>query len=97
MGFDGQVKVNFAELANASGSISSAAQQVQQQLEDLKQQVVKVMSSYEGEAAEAYRQKQDQWDRSAADLQAVLSSIGIAVRDAGEAYQAAEKSNLQRW
>jgi len=93
----GEVKVSFGELASAAGSISSSAQQVQQQLEDLKQQVVRVMGSYEGAAAEAYQQKQAQWDRSAADLQAVLSSIGIAVRDAGEAYQAAEKSNEGRW
>ena len=91
------VKVNFAELASAASSISSSAQQVQQQLEDLKQQVVKVMGSYEGAAAEAYQQKQAQWDTSAADLQAVLSSIGIAVRDAGEAYQSAEKANESRW
>ncbi|MCG8921145.1 WXG100 family type VII secretion target [Lentzea sp. CC55] len=93
----GQVKVNFAELAGAASSITSAAQQVQQQLEDLKGQVVKVMAGYEGGAAEAYQAAQQQWDRSAADLQAVLSSIGIAVRDAGEAYNAAESANARRW
>ncbi|MET9631562.1 WXG100 family type VII secretion target [Lentzea sp. NPDC006480] len=91
------VKVSFAELANAAGSISSSAQQVQQQLDDLRDQVTKVMGSYEGEAAAAYQQKQSQWDKSAADLQSVLSSIGIAVRDAGQAYEAAEKSNANRW
>ncbi|NGY58629.1 WXG100 family type VII secretion target [Lentzea sp. NEAU-D13] len=93
----GEVKVSFGELASAAGSISSSAQQVQQQLEDLKQQVVKVMGSYEGAAAAAYQQKQNQWDTSAADLQSVLSAIGIAVRDAGEAYQAAENANTNRW
>ena len=92
-----RVKVSFAELMNASGSITSAAGQIQGQLDDLRGRVTKVMAEYEGEAAAAYRQAQDQWDKSAADLQAVLSSIGIAVRDAGEAYQAAESANARRW
>jgi early secretory antigenic target protein ESAT-6 len=92
-----QVKVSFGELMNASSSISSAAQQIQSQLDDLKSKVVKVMSSYEGEAAEAYHMAQEKWDKSAADLQSVLSSIGIAVRDASEAYQAAESANARRW
>ncbi|WP_086663914.1 WXG100 family type VII secretion target [Lentzea kentuckyensis] len=91
------VKVHFAELQNAASSISSSAQQVQQQLDDLKSEVVKVTSSYEGSAKEAYEAKQRDWDNSAADLQAVLSSIGIAVRDAAEAYQSAEQSNVNRW
>ena len=91
------VKVSFGELQGAAGSISSSAQQVQQQLDDLRADVTRIMGGYEGAAAEAYQMKQQQWDQSAADLQAVLSSIGIAVRDAAEAYQAAEKANEGRW
>jgi early secretory antigenic target protein ESAT-6 len=97
MSDSGQVKVHFAELQNAASSISSSAQQVQQQLDDLKAQVSKVTASYEGAAKEAYDEKQRAWDAAAADLQAVLSSIGIAVRDAAEAYQSAEQSNVSRW
>lgn len=91
------VRVHFAELSNAASSISSSAQQIQQQLDDLKSDVQKVTASYEGAAKEAYEAKQREWDASAADLQAVLSSIGIAVRDAAEAYQTAENSNANRW
>ena len=91
------VKVSFGELASSAATISSAAQQVQSQLDQLKGDVQKVMASYQGAAAEAYQAKQAQWDQSAADLQAVLSSIGIAVRDAGEAYEAAERGNAGRW
>ncbi|MGW6931286.1 WXG100 family type VII secretion target [Lentzea sp. NPDC054927] len=93
----GEVKVHFAELQNAASSISSSAQQVQQQLEDLKSAISKVTASYEGAAKEAYDDKQRAWDTAAADLQAVLSSIGIAVRDAAEAYQTAEQANTSRW
>ncbi|MDT7782759.1 MAG: 6 kDa early secretory antigenic target, partial [Pseudonocardiales bacterium] len=62
------VQVSFADLQNAAGSISSSAQQVQQQLDDLRTNVQKVMGGYTGAAAEAYQVKQQQWDRSAADL-----------------------------
>ncbi|KJK52648.1 hypothetical protein UK23_03330 [Lentzea aerocolonigenes] len=93
----GQVKVTFAELQNVAGTISSSAQQVQTQLEDLKSAVAKVTANYEGAAKEAYAEKQRAWDAAAADLQAVLSSIGIAVRDAADAYQAAEQQNVNRW
>ncbi|MDX8032350.1 WXG100 family type VII secretion target [Lentzea sp. BCCO 10_0856] len=92
-----KVKVSFGELEAASGSITSAAGQIQSQLDDLKQQVQKVMAEYTGDAAAAYQEAQGKWDRSAADLQAVLSSIGIAVRDASEAYAAAEGANARRW
>lgn len=92
-----EVKVTFAELQNTAGTISGAATQVEQQLEGLKQQVAKVTAGYEGAAKEAYAEKQRAWDTAAADLQAVLSSIGIAVRDAAEAYQNAENQNMNRW
>jgi early secretory antigenic target protein ESAT-6 len=91
------VKVHFSELMNTASSITSSAQQVQQQLDDLKSDVQKVTASYEGGAKEAYEAKQREWDAAAADLQAVLSSIGIAVRDAAEAYQSAEQANVNRW
>lgn len=92
-----EVKVTFAELQNTAATISSSATQVGQQLENLKQQVAKVTAGYEGAAKEAYAEKQRQWDTAAADLQAVLSSIGIAVRDAADAYQSAEQANVNRW
>ncbi|MDT7788085.1 MAG: 6 kDa early secretory antigenic target, partial [Pseudonocardiales bacterium] len=91
------VKVTFAELQNCAATISSSATQVEQQLEGLKSQVAKVTASYQGAAKEAYADKQRAWDTAAADLQAVLSSIGIAVRDAADAYQSAEQANVNRW
>ncbi|CAL9673358.1 ESAT-6-like protein EsxA [Actinosynnema sp. ALI-1.44] len=94
---DGQIKVSFGELANAASSITSQASQVQQQLDDLKQRIQPVVALWEGGASSAYQEAQGKWDAAAADLQQVLSSIGVAVQQATEAYESAEKTNMNRW
>jgi 6 kDa early secretory antigenic target len=91
------LKVTFAEISNASSTINSSATSVQSQLDDLRQEVTKTLANYQGEARTAYEAAQKKWDEAAADLQAVLAAIGTAVGQAGEAYEAAEKSNTNRW
>ncbi|XVV03254.1 WXG100 family type VII secretion target [Actinosynnema sp. CA-248983] len=94
---DGQIKVSFGELGNAASSIGAQAGQVQQQLDDLKARLQPIVNLWEGAASGAYMEKQAQWDQAAADLQQVLSSIGVAVQQATEAYEAAERQNISRW
>lgn len=91
------LEVTFAEIANASQTISSSATQVDAQLDELRAEVVKTLAGYEGAAAEAYQAAQKAWDDAAADLQKVLAAIGTAVGQAGDAYEAAEKANTGRW
>ncbi|USX50726.1 WXG100 family type VII secretion target [Lentzea sp. HUAS12] len=91
------LKVTFAEITNASSTINSSATQVQGQLDDLRQEVTKTLANYQGDARAAYEAAQKKWDEAAADLQAVLAAIGTAVGQAGEAYEAAERANTQRW
>jgi early secretory antigenic target protein ESAT-6 len=91
------LKVTFAEIMQASSTISSSATQVDGQLDELRAEVTKTLAGYQGEAREAYEAAQQKWDVAAADLQKVLAAIGVAVGQAGEAYEAAEKKNLGRW
>ncbi|NKE61930.1 WXG100 family type VII secretion target [Lentzea sp. PSKA42] len=93
----GYMKVGFAEIANAASSITSGASQVQGQLDDLQQQVTKTLAAWEGATQGAYQEAQAKWTQAATDLQEVLAAIGIAVQQAGEAYQAAEQKNTARW
>ncbi|MEU7525829.1 WXG100 family type VII secretion target [Saccharothrix sp. NPDC042600] len=92
-----RIEVSFGELASAASSISSQANQVQQQLEDLKTRLAPVIAQWDGGASESYQAAQAQWDQSANDLQSVLASIGVAVQQATEAYEAAERTNQNRW
>ena len=56
-----------------------------------------MLSEYEGDAATQYQAAQDKWDKAAADLQSVLAAIGVAVQQAGEAYESSERQNAARW
>ncbi|WP_158844783.1 WXG100 family type VII secretion target [Saccharothrix deserti] len=92
-----QIKVDFNQLASAAGDISGQANKVESELENLKARIAPVLAQWEGGTQEAYRAAQEQWDKSAADLQQVLATIGTAVASATEAYQAAERKNTGRW
>ncbi|MCX2955165.1 WXG100 family type VII secretion target [Lentzea sp. NEAU-D7] len=91
------IKVTFAELQNASSQISSAERKITGELEALEGRVKNVLSGYDGESSAAYNQAQNDWDKAAADLAQVLSSIGVAVQQAAEAYQEGERKNAARW
>ncbi|MET9228746.1 WXG100 family type VII secretion target [Lentzea sp. NPDC003310] len=91
------IKVGFAALADASSQISSAHNKISGELEALEGRVKAMMAGYDGESSEAYHAAQVQWDTAASDLAQVLSSIGVAVQQAGEAYQEGERKNASRW
>lgn len=91
------IKVNFAEVANASQAINSTSGTLEGLLGDLKARIAPLAAGYEGAASEAWQEKQAQWDRAYDDLKQVLSSIGSAVGQAGENYEATERANSQRW
>ena len=91
------IKVTFGELQSASSQISSAYNKITGELEGLEGRVKNVLSGYDGESSEAYNVAQSQWDQAANDLSQVLSSIGVAVQQAAEAYQEGERRNASRW
>jgi early secretory antigenic target protein ESAT-6 len=94
---DGRIAVSFAEIQNASSTITSQSREIDQVLDDIRAEVRKVLGDWEGEGSETYKASQDSWDRAADDLNKVLAAIGTAVGQAGEAYQNAEKQNVGRW
>lgn len=93
----GPIKVTFAELGNAQGSIQQAVGAVNSQLDDLKTYLAPLVATWEGSAAEAYNTLQRQWDTAAAELNQVLAQVGTAVGTANDSYQAAEASNANRF
>lgn len=92
-----EIKVNFAEVANAAQSITSTSNQLENLLSDLKSRLAPLAAGYTGAAAEAWNAKQREWDMAYADLKQVLSSIGAAVHQANENYQVTESANASRW
>lgn len=93
----GPIKVTFGEIANGQQAVTQTSRQVNQQLEDLKASIARLVATWQGEAAAAYQVKQQQWDRSAEELNQVLNQIGVALGTANDNYQSAEKANASRW
>lgn len=92
-----EVKVTFGEIANAQSNVSNTSTQINQLLDDLKAFLAPMVATWEGEAAMAYNEKQRQWDTAAADLNQVLSQIGVALGTANQNYQDAERRNAGLW
>lgn len=93
----GEVLVTFGEISNAQQSVANTSRNVGQQLDDLKSFLQPLVATWTGQAAEDYQFKQAQWDRSAAELNQVLSQVGVALGTANDNYQQAEQSNAARW
>ncbi|QFZ23435.1 WXG100 family type VII secretion target [Saccharothrix syringae] len=91
------IKVSFADMASAASDITSQANQVQSELDNLKSRLAPVIAQWDGNASGSYQAAQQAWDEAAAGLQQVMATIGVAVQQAGEAYQAAEQKNTSRW
>jgi WXG100 family type VII secretion target len=85
--------VTFEALSTAHADIGTAWQSITAQMEDLRKFVGNFAQDWTGAAAESYQGLQQQWDAAAADLAAVLQSIGGAVDAANQNYQAAETAN----
>jgi 6 kDa early secretory antigenic target len=92
-----EILVTFGELANAQQSVTRIAGQLTAQLEDLRRYLAPLVASWSGQAAQDYQAKQHQWDTAAADLNQVLSQIGVALGHANEGYQQVERANASRW
>jgi WXG100 family type VII secretion target len=92
-----EILVTFGEIANAQSSVASTSQRINAQLEDLKRMLAPMVANWQGQAATDYQAKQRQWDSSAADLNQVLSQIGVALGHANDGYQQVETANASRW
>lgn len=85
--------VNFAALHAASGHISEAISRLQSELADLERSAAPLVTTWEGDARQAYEQRQNTWRRAATDLTAMLSEIKRAVDDSAADYAATERRN----
>lgn len=91
------IKYSFASLTGAAEDIETSSRTIAGQLEDLKAQLKPMVSTWEGEAAVSYQQHQDKWDAAAAELTAILSTIGRAVEDGNQRMQAVNTAAANSW
>lgn len=93
----GHILVTFGAVSEAAADTDGVANQIGQQLEDLKAYLAPLVASWQGQASGDYRALQAKWDTSANDLNTVLHQISTALRTAHSNYTSAESSNSSIW
>jgi len=92
-----EIKVTFESLQAGQAGIQKTYSALVSTLEDLENQLKPMISTWTGAAQEAYLSCKAEWDGAAANLSQVLNSIGQAVGQAHENYQAAEQAARSNW
>ena len=90
---DGHLLVQFGALQAASGNISKAVSTLNSTLSDLESAAGPLVNTWDGEAKEAYAQRQAQWRSAAQDINEILARIKSALDQSAEEYAATERSN----
>ncbi|GHJ17989.1 MULTISPECIES: WXG100 family type VII secretion target [unclassified Micromonospora] len=89
----GVLVVNFAALQQAGADIQRALTTLESQLGQLERDAAPLVASWNGEAREAYEQRQSRWRAASQDMQAMLRDIKLAVEDSAADYLDTEKRN----
>jgi WXG100 family type VII secretion target len=71
--------------------------QLQSTLEMLESELAPMVTSWDGEAREAYFAQKTKWEQASAAMSQILQQMGQAVADAHANYSAAERSNTGMW
>jgi WXG100 family type VII secretion target len=90
---DGLLVVNFAALQQASADIQNALNTLEAQLDQLERDAAPLVSTWEGEAQQAYAVRQARWRQSQTELSNMLRDIKVALDESAADYLATEKKN----
>lgn len=91
------ILVNFETVHHAAEEVRASAGRIDHLLNDLKGDVNRIASSWQGAAQEGYRAHQTQWDARAADLQKVCTQIASSLDGAAQSYRTTENNNAKLW
>ena len=92
-----EVSVNFGAMQTGVSDIQARYNAIQAKLDDLKAYLAPMRATWTGSAKESYDVKQAEWDKAAAELQAILNSIGQALSGAHDDFHAGESRNTAMW
>ncbi|MEE6261247.1 WXG100 family type VII secretion target [Plantactinospora sonchi] len=90
---DGLLVVNFAAMQQASADIQKAMNTLDSQLDQLESDAAPLVSTWEGEAQQAYQVRQAKWRQSQQELSNMLRDIKMALDESAQDYLSTEKKN----
>ena len=97
MAYGGELLVHAETLATASRNVSTAHQELNTRLHDLRTMLQPLTASWTGQAAADYQARQRTWDQAQTDLNDVLQQIGKVLEIAQQQYGEAERANIDTW
>lgn len=90
---DGVLVVQFPALQQASADIQKAINTLDSQLDQLESDAAPLVSTWEGEAQQAYQVRQAKWRQSQQELSNMLRDIKMALDESAQDYLSTEKKN----
>jgi len=92
-----EIRVNFGSLEGGQAGIMSTHGQLVGTLDDLEANLQPMLSTWDGEAREAYYRCKQEWDSAAEQMSTTLQQIGQLVGNAHQNYTSAEKAATNTW
>jgi early secretory antigenic target protein ESAT-6 len=90
---DNVLVVSFPALQQASADIQKALSTLDSQLGQLERDAAPLIATWDGDAKQAYEQRQARWRSASQELQSILRDIKVAVDDSAADYLSTEKKN----
>jgi WXG100 family type VII secretion target len=90
---DNVLVVSFPALQQASADIQKALSTLDSELAQLERDAAPLVATWDGEAKQAYEQRQAKWRSASQELQSILRDIKVAVDDSAADYLSTEKKN----
>lgn len=94
---DGEIRYNFPMLLGAADSCASQVKHMTSELDGLKQRLQPMLSTWDGDARQAYYTRQSQWESAASDLRDLLGRIERALRESATKMQQREAANKSKF
>ncbi|QPK83574.1 WXG100 family type VII secretion target [Corynebacterium qintianiae] len=91
------IKYEFGQLAGAAGDLRASVAQINRMLDDLKSGLQPMVSTWTGDAAEAYNAHQQKWDAAADDLNVILNNVAEAVEGGNDRMRQVNNAAAQSW
>ncbi|EEI15991.1 WXG100 family type VII secretion target [Corynebacterium lipophiloflavum] len=91
------IKYEFGQLAGAAEDLRGSVAHINRMLDELKSGLQPMVSTWTGDAAEAYKVHQSEWDSAASDLNAILNSVAEAVDGGNSRMQQVNNAAAQSW
>ena len=93
----GMLNISYETLADAQGDLAAAYTGAQATIDDLKAKLAQSLSSWSGDARNAYDEVQREWAQAFAHMAAVLQKAQVHLGSAHDMYQDVERQNASIW